>query len=91
MAFRRRNIPSAVRGSARRKTSWIQSADNTDVRALAAGTLVLDQRFTSAIIDAGVGFESTIVRTRGLFSVRSDQIAATEQPFGAFGIVIVSE
>ncbi len=33
----------------------------------------------------------TIVRTRGLILVESDQIAANEQPFGAYGLAVVSD
>ncbi len=33
----------------------------------------------------------TIVRTRGLILVESDQIAANEQPFGAFGMCVVTD
>jgi hypothetical protein len=33
----------------------------------------------------------TLIRHRGLFHVQSDQIASNENPFGAYGICIVSD
>jgi len=33
----------------------------------------------------------TVVRVRGMLGVESDQIAANEQPFGAWGLAVVSD
>ncbi len=91
MAFRNRSIPRAVGKGARRKTNWGQSAIRTDITALAAGTVILTQRLSSANIITAFGPESTIIRTRGHVMVTTDQSAATENVFGAYGIAIVSE
>jgi len=77
--------PRHFRGrGTKRLTQWIASAINTDHTALAAATKLLDQSFGLS------GETRTIVRTRGLFTFASDQNAADETPFGAFGITIVS-
>ncbi len=69
----------------RRKTFWIGSADSTDFFTLAAGAAVLDQSITWTD-ELG---PSTIVRTRGELWVGTDQIAASESPFGALGMSVV--
>ncbi len=74
-----------------RKSTWIVSADATGLTTLSASGKLLHQSFTSAQIDAGIGPQSTVVRTRGLLSVVSDQAAATETVFGAVGMAIVSD
>ncbi len=90
MAFRSRSFsPSRLsRGGPRRKTLWGQSGEIGEV-TIANNTKVLVSRFTSATLEPIVPF--TIVRTRGLISVRSDQAAGTEPQVGAFGIAVVSE
>ena len=82
--------PQRFSGS-RRKTNWIPSGDATTFGTLVAGGVVLDQVLTAAAIQGLVGPESTIVRTRGLLAVWSDQVAATETVFGAMGMAIVSD
>ncbi len=67
----------------RRSTQWIASSIETDFTALAANTQLLDQSF--AFLEP-----STIIRTRGSIWVRSDQLSATESPFGALGMAVVS-
>ena len=73
----------------RRATTWIPSADSTDIQALAAGGVVLDQDFSGAQVDATGPF--TITRTVGYIAVATDQAAATEFPFGAVGCMVVQE
>ena len=85
---RRRGILAPQRRS-RRQTEWGASADVTGFTALGATAAVLDQRFTQVIL-AGVT-PATIVRTRGLIAVRTDQQIATEDPFGAIGFAVVRE
>ena len=53
-------------------------------KTLAAGTSILDQTATD---DQPV----TIIRTRGMLNVISDTVVASEQPFGAFGLAVVSD
>jgi len=53
---------------------------------LAASAVTLDQSFVSI---SGEPF--TIMRTRGILTIESDQFAATENPFGAMGMAVVSE
>ncbi len=72
------------RGSLSRKTAWSAVVDNTQFQALAAATSILDTTFTTTLPE-------TIVRVRGRFTAMTDQAAASEQPFGAFGLAIVSD
>ena len=51
---------------------------------MAAASAVLVQSFTPI-----VGGE-TIIRTRGLFSVASDQVASAESYMGAYGLAVVT-
>jgi len=86
-----RSSTVVVRGGVRRKSTWVNSADSDDTSSLAGSTKVLDSSLTSAVIFATGLNQSTIVRTRGEFYVRSDQTAATENPFGAFGMFLPNE
>ena len=64
-------------------TTWTGSAPTPTLTGLAAATTILDQSLTGAqLTDIGPG---TIVRTRGYFACRSDQLAAAEEVPGAFG------
>jgi len=86
MPLRRRSSFGGVRArSARRKTFWIASGDSTAQASLPAATAILDQSFTWTD-ELG---PSTIVRTRGSLWVASDQVAASEEPFGALGFGMV--
>ena len=69
--------------SVRRSTQWLGSAVETGPSTLAAASVVLDQTFA-------FGEPATIIRTRGQLYIRSDQGAATEEPFGAMGIAVVT-
>ncbi len=80
-----RRVGRQFRSGVRRLTAWSATAPETQWIALAAGTSVIDSTFTTA---AG---SVTVVRSRGLLSVVTDQEAADEQPFGAVGIAIVSD
>jgi len=71
--------------SVRRATEWLGSVNSTTFTALAAATKTLDQFF------ADLGEPATLVRTRGELWVWNDQLAASEIPFGALGMAIVSE
>ena len=89
MARRFATRSGIVRGGPRRATSWAASADATGEQALAAGAAILDQSLSQAQISTLV--PATIVRTRGILWVASDQEGIDEQPFGAMGMVVVSE
>ena len=78
---RSRVLQSVVRGP-RRATEWISSAIVSDFATLAAAASVLHQSL--AFLEP-----ATVVRTRGTLWVESDQVAATEFPFGAMGMVVV--
>ena len=86
--IRARRATSAVRVGARRKTQWLGRVFSTDSITLGANTVILDSVLTT-IEKALRPF--TIVRSVGLLSVRSDQQAATESPFGGLGFAIVSD
>jgi len=73
------------RGGSKRHGEWVGSAVQTAFIGLAASSVVLDQIFTP--FDAG----ETLIRTRGLFAVKTDQIATSENFMGAVGIGVVSE
>jgi len=88
MANGRRARGRFVRGT-RRGTLWGGTADVTTFTALAAGAAVVDQTFTQAILEPITPM--TIIRHRGWLFVKSDQVAAQEEPFGGWGIAVVSE
>ena len=72
--------------SPQRLTQWVRTdagSGGTGYKSLAVGSAVIDQSlpFTTA---------ATIIRTRGSVSTVSDQVAANEAPFGAYGICVVS-
>ncbi len=80
---------SRVPASMRRKTVWGGSADVTTITTLAAATAVQNQTFSAVVLsDVQPG---TIVRTVGTLWVKTDQVAATEIPFGALGFAVVSD
>ncbi len=68
----------------KRVTSWISSTRDTSFTNLAASTAILDQSFSRTD-------PFTVVRTRGLLVVKSDQIANGEEPFGSLGMAVVSD
>jgi len=84
--------PSGIRTFSRRvkrATDWqlgILAIGETSVPA--AGKAVIAS-FSSATLAAIA--PSTIIRTRGFFSIRSDQAAASELQIGAIGLGLVNE
>ena len=79
---------SFQRGSASRLTEWIGLTYQTNEKQLAAGTFVVESSL-NALALAKRPF--TITRTVGLIAVRSDQSAGVESPFGAVGMMVVSD
>ena len=80
----RRSSRGFTRGT-RKATDWSASAIQTGSVAIAAATKALLQTFVP------VAGGETIIRTRGTFSVASDQAGASELQIGALGICIVSD
>ncbi len=74
-----------VRRVHKRGTFWARSPADGVVTALANATAVLD----SSAVPVVEG--ETIIRTRGMISVKSDQASASEQIVGAVGMCIVSD
>ncbi len=84
-----RQFVRPINRSAKRKTSWLNfSAVFTSPTALAAGTSILLASLNAAALALR---PFTIVRTRGMVYVFSDQSAASEEPFGALGFAVVSD
>jgi len=78
-----RSRTSFVRGP-KRHGDWVGSVPQTVLATVAGSASLLDQSFTP------VGAGETVIRTRGLFGFKSDQIGANEDIMGAVGIGIVS-
>ena len=78
----------AGRRSPGRLTEWLPSANITIFTQLGGGTFILDQTLTTAE-KAKLPF--TVTRTVGTIWVASDQFAAPELPFGAMGMMVVSD
>ena len=86
MANRRRNF---TRGSGpRRQTEWLSLEFGSAVTALGAASKIL---VASMDVTEKAKLPFTITRTVGQMMVRTDQAAAIEEPFGAFGGAIVSD
>ncbi len=85
MARKFRNI-RGVRTSVR-ETSWVFGTW-TQATMGSANTAVLMSSFGAAVLELR---PFTIVRTRGLIHVKSDQVVGSEQYTGAFGLSVVSD
>ena len=66
--------------------SWAVSAPASGA-TVAAATKVLIGGFTLS----NAGIDETVLRVVGSIAVRSDQFAASEDQFGAFGMIVVSD
>ena len=73
-------------GHGRRLTDWTSTAPEGGWSGLSASTAVIDSSFTTVS-----GDPETIIRSVGQFAVQTDQIAASEEPFGAVGLCVVSD
>ena len=89
MARRQLVVRGGVSRGVRRKTQWGSSADVTASIAIGPQVALLTQDLSGAALASVV--PATIVRTRGELWVRSDQVAAVEEPFGALGFSVVTE
>jgi len=81
----RRFVRSSFARSSRKGTDWSASSNQVAPIPVASGAAVLLEVFTPI-----VGGE-TVIRTRGMLAWATDQAAAVENQFGAFGIGIVTE
>ncbi len=71
-----------------RLTEWFASADVALWTALGASVFIFDSELTAA---EKAKRPFTITRTVGSVWMHSDQQAATEEPFGAVGMMVVSD
>ena len=85
--FSSRRAPAIV--GVRRQSNWLASAVISGVTNIPAAGVLLVQSFTQAQIQAQGPL--TIVRTVGTLMVRSDQVSAGEDAFGAIGMMVVRE
>ena len=81
----RRRFVRPGRGS-RKGTGWARNINST-LTPVPAATKVLFGTF----VLSNPGITETIIRTRGRFAVASDAAAATEQQFGAWGMIVVND
>ena len=66
------------------RSLWIRSDTASAITALPAASLIIDTFITG-------DNPATVMRCRGMLTVQTDQIAASEAPFGAYGACIVSD
>ncbi len=78
-------------GGPARATKWVAGADPLAPIQLNAASVILAQSFTAAQLASVAQAGGTIVRTRGILWVATDQLAATEDPVGALGMMVVRE
>ncbi len=89
--FQRHNTRPLSRGP-RRQFDWIGGVNALSHASpdLAANTSVIISSFDTRTAGQTPGAPFTLMRVRGLLSIRSDQVIVQENPVGAFGIRIVS-
>ena len=84
---RRREFARGARVIAQRRlTSWFQFAPVRTVLTDLSGTLIFTLNAAALALRP-----FTIVRTRFLVSIQSDQVGATEDQVGAMGLAVVSD
>ena len=87
MARTRRQFSNRV--GPKRLTDWAFGVIGASYVSVPPSSKVVLASFSGAnLSDISPG---TIVRTRGMFSIASDQISATETQIGAFGIALVND
>jgi len=85
----RRGAPRGVTRGPRRQTDWAFALLAADGVAIPAASKVLLASIASSVLSTIA--PATIVRTRGLLTIRSDQSIATELQLGAMGVAFVNE
>ena len=83
---RRRTVQSPRRSSRRHNRDWTGTV-STVYTSVPAATKVLFGTFAPS----NAGIDETVLRTVGMISVASDQVAADEFSIGAFGMKIVTD
>ena len=83
----RTKVSRPFRASVKRKSTWVASATVTGTTTLAASASVLDQFISIDAAPILVG--STIIRTRGMWGIRSDQQTASEVILAGMGMAVV--
>ncbi len=82
------NVRSRVISRSKRLTEWTICSDPTGYSALPLSTKAIAVRVPASTL-AEVA-PATIVRTRGVVAIKSDQSAAAEEQLGAFGMGFVN-
>ena len=82
MAFRNSRV---ITRSKPRVSQWTATVPQTAVTVLAAATAIIDSTFVT-----DVNNPETLIRVRGNLMVQTDQNGASETPFGAIGMAVVS-
>jgi len=84
--FSNRSIPR--RAVSQRQTLWTVGVSAAAYVTIAASSKTLFGSITNAVLAPFL--PTTLVRIRGVVTVKSDQIAASENLIGAFGIAVVN-
>jgi len=74
------------RSGVRNAPSWVGSIITAYTNVPAATKVLL-----AFFVPSTSAFDETILRTRGVMSVRSDQTVSVEEQIGAFGMIVVSD
>jgi len=85
----RRNFPIVRRSGSRRATDWSLGITATAEVAVPANSSVLLASIAASAL-SGIT-PSTLIRTRGLITVTSDQVVTSELQIGGVGLTFVSE
>ena len=85
----RRGIHTAVRRVSKRLTEWFITVDSAGFINVAAASKLLYATVPGATL--ALIAPATIIRTRGILTVLSDQTAATETQMGGIGVGFVNE
>ncbi len=79
---------SRPRRAVKRDLVWFTAVVGASSQAVGAASVVLTGTLNSAALALR---PFTVMRTHLLLTAESDQIAATEDPFGSLGMIVVSE
>jgi len=85
---RSRSFAGPRQGRSQRVTQWGAGPDEVGYTTLAAGGVDFMASGNAAFLAAR---PFTIIRVRGVLSINSDQVVASEEPMGAIGMAVVSD
>ena len=85
----RRRSRGFVRTGPRRQTDWQFGFISSSFVTVPASSKVLLASIAGSLLD--VNAPSTIIRTRGILTITSDQTGAVEEQLGAVGLTLVSD